>query len=274
MIDARNKPVVVLLGIFLLFWTGFAFQRVYNHMYHSRGDLAGIMERGTLRVCGENDLFGYYSDEKGYHGFHYELAKAYAEQIGVKLEYFSEPNFQRRLKILSSGRCDIIAGQLPVITELKSQLNYTEPLYVSRLMLVQRKTSGTAKPVRNQVHLSENPIYVPLGSPFISRLHNLADEISDSINIREIPVIDNEQLFAMVSGGFCVFAVCDEQVAHAFRNQFRRIDTETPLSFSQFYAWAVKKGNNALLESLNGFISNNKKSPAFVRLSKEYLVNN
>jgi membrane-bound lytic murein transglycosylase F len=141
-------------------------------------------------------------------------------------------------------------------------------------MLIQKIISESVNPIRNQLHLSGDPVFMPLGSPYKTRLHNLADEISDSINIREIPIVDSEQLFRLVSIGFCDFAVCDEQVAHAYSERFRHIDTKTPLSFSQFNAWAVNKGNYTLLDSLNGFISTYKKSPAFARLSKKYLVNN
>jgi membrane-bound lytic murein transglycosylase MltF len=266
MIEVHKKPVIVLVCIFILFWVGFAIQNMIKSNNHSKGDFSGVKERGVLRVCGENDLFSFYSDENGFHGYHYELAKAFAKQTGLKLEFIAEPDFEKRLKLLTTGKCDIIAGPLPVINELKQIIDYTEPIYTSRLMLIQKKD----RLVRNQIHLSEYPIYIQKGSPSIYRIHNIADELCDSIKIREIPVIDSKHLFEAVKIGICDYAACDEHVAIAYQYMFPEIDMETPLGFEQFHAWAVKKGNKGLIETINSFLDTYKKSLAFRRLSSKY----
>jgi hypothetical protein len=48
---------------------------------------------------------------------------------------------------------------------------------------------------------------------------------------------------------------------------------ETPVGFNQMQAWAVKPGRKALLDSLNVFIVDYKKSPDFSRLLNTYIKN-
>ena len=274
MIDVSKKTVIYLFGIFLAFWIGFAIHRAFFYIDKYHGDYSRIVERKVIRVCGENDLFSYYSDNEGEHGFHYEMAKAFADIHKLKLEYKTESNFQKRLKMLETGKCDFITGPLPVITELHDNLIYTENIYRSRLMLIQRKKQNNIGLIRNQTRLSGKPVYVPEGSPYISRLKSLSSEISDSITIRNIPVFGNEQLISLVSMRFCDFAICDEMVADSYLAKYYNIDVETPLSFNQFHAWAVKHGSNRLLDSLDMFISRYKKSPEFTRLFQKYTIKN
>jgi membrane-bound lytic murein transglycosylase MltF len=247
--------------------------RLHENRHDPGADFPEIQQRGLLKVCGEYDLFSFYTDEKGQHGFHYELVEAFSEQYDLNVTYLYEPNFKTRLKLLKSGKYDIIVGPLPVISELKDQMAYTDPIYTSRLMLVQRKkTEGVSiMPIRNQVYLAKQEIALPIHSPYTSRLHHLAAEISDSINIRKVTVFNAEELIRLVADGHVDFALLDEQVANAYREKFNDIDFNTPVSFTQFQAWAVKKERTLLLDSLNQFLDTYKKSPAFARLRKKYM---
>lgn len=260
-------PSLVMLIVFLLCWIAYIAVDRYDNRHNPDADFQDIQERGVLRVCGEYDPFGFFTDDNGQHGFHYEIALDFAEKYDLELKYLYEANFSTRLKLLQTGKYDIITGPLPVITELKPVLAYTEPLYTSRLMLIQLKKDN---PIRNQVELAKKTVIVPLHSPNLSRLHHLATEISDSIHIREIRVFNSEELITLVSEGKADFSVMDERVAKACQHSFNTIDCKTPLGFNQFQAWAVRKNSVALLDSLNQFIISYKKSPAYTRLLRKY----
>jgi len=268
MTNVSRKPILVILIIYILFWGSFVTFRLHENRYDPKADFPQIQRRGTLRVCGEYDLFSFYTDRHGQHGFHYELAKAFAEKHHLKLIYLYEPNFENRLRDITSGKYDILAGPLPVISELKSTIAYTVPIYLSRVMLVQQVSSD---PLRNVVNLAKQHIAVPMSSPAIFRLQHIASEISDSIHFQQVPVFNNEELIRLVASGQKEYALLDEHVAMAYHKEFGHIDFNTPVSFSQFQAWAVKKGRTQLLDSLNVFLTAYKKSPAFARLMKKYL---
>ena len=231
-----------------------------------------IMKRGTIKICGEEDLFSFYKDRHGSHGFHYELAKAFADKHGLNLEYISKVDFEDRLNLLHSGKCDILSGTLPLIKELQDKVAYTEPLLESYLVLIQRdkKHNDGKKPVRDPVLLGRKKIFFTEHSPNIVRIHHLSIEISDSIYVRYIPGFNTEDIIKAISNKFVNFSVCDKMVARSYQKKYPGIDIQTRIGFTQIQAWAVRPEKNSLLDSLNLFISEYKKSPAFARLLKKY----
>jgi len=234
-----------------------------------------ILKRGVLRVYGEEDLFSFYKDEKGFHGFQYELAKAFADKYHLDLDYKSESNFRTRLRLLESGKCDILSGPLPVVLELRNTLAYSVPVFKSKVILLQRKKdfNNGRRPIRDQILLRGKRIAAKVQDPNIWRIHNLAHEISDSIIIREFIGYQSDNLIESVANGVEDYALCDKYVAKAYLHLYPGLDMETPLGFTQFQAWAVKPENKSLLDSLNVFLTEYKKSPAFTRLLEKYSRN-
>ncbi|MCE5174281.1 MAG: transporter substrate-binding domain-containing protein [Bacteroidales bacterium] len=272
MIKQTHRASLVLLIIFTVFWSVFAILYGIDRHNKMSSDMPRIIKRGVIRVCGEEDLFSFYTDRYGPHGFHYELAKAFADRHHLDLEYISKADFEDRLELLHAGKCDILAGPLPMIKELQGQVAYTEPLLESCLVLIQRDKAhnDAKKPVRDPVLLGRKKIFFTAHSPNIIRTHHLSIEICDSIYIRYIPGFNTEDNIKAVSNKFVNFFVCDKMVARSYLKKYPGIDIQTRIGFTQIQVWAVRPEKNSLLDSLNIFISEYRKSPAFARLLKKY----
>jgi membrane-bound lytic murein transglycosylase F len=271
MIDEGKKIVFALLLIFFFFWATFSVMVGFRNSKSVDNQIEEINKSGSIIVCGEADDFSFYTEKGNIKGFHYSLAKSFADYLGVKLTYIRENNFSERLKMLVSGKCDIITGAIPVTSSLKSKMDFSFPIYKSRLILVQKKVNIKNNIALDHLKLFNNPLNVLESSPFITRLHNLSSETGDSINIRELSLTGNEQLINFVSKGLIEYAACDEKIAKRYLDKFKNIDIYTALGFNQFIAWGVKKDNYELLVSINKFIEEYKKSSGFTELSKEYL---
>lgn len=271
MINEGKKIVFALFLIFFFFWAVFSVTIGFRNSKSSDNQIEEINKAGSIIICGEADDFSYYTEKGNNKGFHYNLAKSFADYLGVKLIYIRENNFSVRLKMLDSGKCDIITGAIPVTLSLKSKMDFSSPIYKSRLILVQKKEIIEKNFVHDYLKLFKKPLNVLEGSPFITRLHNLSSETGDSINIREVSLTGNEQLINFVSKGLIEYAACDEKIAKRYLVKYKNIDIFTALGFNQFIAWGVKKDNNELLVSINKFIEEYKKSSGFAELSKEYL---
>lgn len=263
------RTSLLLASFFVLGWMLYVLVHQYNNRHEPKADYSAIKARGELRVCGEYDPFSFYTDKDGQHGFHYELIKAFTEANDIKLVYLYEGNFRTRLQWLSSGRCDLLTGPLPILSSLQSTLHYTEPIHTSRLVLVQPASDS---PLRNQVDLAGKVLLLPAHSPHLVRISHLATEISDSIHVKEIRVFTNEELLKQVMEGKVPYAIMDENVAKAWKNDYPKLDFKTPLSLSQFQAWAVRPNSPELRDSLNAFLDDYKKSLAFAKLLKRYGV--
>jgi membrane-bound lytic murein transglycosylase MltF len=74
-----------------------------------------------------------------------------------------------------------------------------------------------------------------------------------------------------VAGGDIDFTVCDEKIATQMEKRLPEIDIKTDIGFTQFDSWAVRKDSPILLDSLNIWFSNFKKTKDFQLLIKKYL---
>lgn len=274
MIEKHFRPSLILMYAFLAFWVVFAAWYSIREANKVAGDFPKIKKEGVLRVCGEADLFSFHQQKDSSSGFYYEMAKAFADRHHLQMIYIAEPSLNNRLKMLEDNECDILSGPLSVITGLRSQVAFTKSIIESKLVLVQRKINK-GKPdevVRNQVDFSGKLIYICENTANEDRLHHLATEISDTIYIRTLMGYNSERMIAQVAAGLIDYAVCDKQVAKAYREKYPVIDVETPVGFNQMQAWAVKPGKKILLDSLNVFITDYKKSPEFTRLIQKYIT--
>lgn len=267
-------PSLILAYAFLAFWLGFAVKTGVQEAKRVAGDFPNIRKEGVLRVCGEKDLFSFYPQNDSVSGFYYEMMKAFADRHGLKLIYLSESSLSARLNLLDDNACDVLSGPLPVVSELRNRLTYTRSILESKLVLVQRKNEDeqVRSVVRNQIDFSGKRIHLCDNPAHMQRLRHLAAEISDTLYLKTLYGFDSERLLAQVSSGLIDYAVCDKQVAKAYRKRFENLDVETPVGFNQMQAWAVKPGRRVLLDSLNVFIDAYKKSPEFSRLLKKYIA--
>lgn len=275
MIKKHLHPSFLLLYAFLAFWVAFALWIGVQEANKVAGDFPKIKKDGVIRVCGEEDLFSFYEHKDSSFGFYYEMSKAFAERHHLKLVYIGEASLNNRLKMLVDNQCDLLTGPLPVVSDLRKQVDFTKSILESKLVLIQRKSNklNPSDVVRNQVDFSGKSIYICENRVYMKRLYHLAAEISDTIYIRTLLGYNSERMIAQVAAGLIDYAVCDKQVAKAYLDRYPNIDVETPVGFNQMQAWAVKPGRKALLDSLNVFITEYKKSPEFSRLIQKYIHN-
>ena len=129
------------------------------------------------------------------------------------------------------------------------------------------------KLVREQVDLSGHEIYVRKSSSYTKRLENLSDEIGADILIIEIDTAETEELIRMVANDEIPITVADESVARVNAAYYPNIDVETPISFAQNIAWAVRLNANDLQQDLNVWLDSMKKVPTYNVIYNKYFQN-
>lgn len=236
-------------------------------------DYSEIQQDGTLRASTEYNSLGFYVDGDTLSGFHYELINAFARAHGLKLSLTPEMSFEKRIQALEKGSIDIIACDLLATTQVKDSLMLTHPILQNREVLVQRKITTPADSsrfVRTQLDLAGKTLHIVKGSPVSLRIHNLANEIADTIYIEEIEKYGPEQLVSLVAHGDIDYTVCNESIARSAADSLPQIDLSTAISFTQFYAWAVSKHSPVLLDSLNTWLEQFQKTKEYKQLYRKY----
>ena len=235
-------------------------------------DYPEIMESGVLYAITEYNSISYHALEDTISGLHYELLQAFAKEKGLKVEIKPEMTLEKRIQSIENGECNILANNMLITVDRQDSLLYTHPILLSKQVLVQRKpeSDNDSNYIHSQLELSNKTLHIAKGSPSIHRIHNLSNEIGDTIYVQEVDKYGMEQLLVMVSYGEIDYAVCDESIARASVSELPNLDIETDISFTQFYSWGVHKDSPILRDSLNAWIDRYKKTPEFRKLMKKY----
>lgn len=221
-----------------------------------------IKDRGKLVVVSDYNSTNYFIFRGTPMGYQFERAQQFADHLGVPLDIIPENNIDTAIAMLNRGECDIIAMDLAVNLERRTRVDFTEPHYQTRQMLVQRKPKNWRKMrtydqvrknlIQSPVDLARQTVHVQKNTAYVSRLENLMEEIGDTIFIVR-DSLEVEQLIRKVSDGEIKYTVADEHVAKVNKRYFPDIDVKTPVSFPQRVAWAVKKGNDSILHVINSW---------------------
>lgn len=269
-ISKANILKYVAMGIIAACITTFFLKKEKKHG-HPR-DYAEIATEKIIRAATEYNSISFYVDGDTLSGFHYELIEAFACDHGWKAAITPEMSFDKRLKGLADGEFDVIAYGILATSELKDSLLLTTPIVLNKQILVQRKATSPTDSifVKSQLDLAGKTLHVVKGSPSILRIHNLGNEIGDTIYIKEIDKYGSEQLIALVAHGDIDYAVCDESIARIVSDSFPQIDINTDISFTQFYSWGVSKQSPVLLDSLNSWLQTFCNSKEFQSIYRKY----
>ncbi|MGD9931209.1 MAG: transporter substrate-binding domain-containing protein [Mangrovibacterium sp.] len=240
------------------------------------------MKSGKLRAVVDYNSTNYFIYRGKPMGFKYELLQHLANDMGIRLEISVSNNLQETFEGLNKKRYDLVAKNLTVTRNRNELIEFTIPLEQTRQVLVQRKPEQWKEMtpmaiedslIRNQLDLAGKRIHVQMNTAYYKRLVNLSDEIGGEIEIVQDSIFGVEQLVSMVAKGEIDYTVCDENVARVNQSYYPNLDVETPVSFPQNIAWAVRHNSPEWLNYLNTWILNFKSTPTYKALYKKYFEN-
>lgn len=266
----------IFMGIVAVILSSLLFHSKEDIPYHPR-DYEEIIESGVLHAVTEyNSISFHSSSEDSIEGFHYELLKAFTTDKGLKLKIYPIMSLEERLQGIQNGQYDVLANNVLITTERTDSLLLTQPILLSKQVLIQRKAKdkNDSLYIKSQLDLAHKTLHIVQGSPYRHRIENLSNEIGDTIYIKEVEKYGPEQIISMVAYGDIDYAVCDENIAQSLICDFPQLDISTPISFTQFYAWGVNKQSSALLDTLNLWLENYKQTQAFKKLKQKYYKDN
>ena len=113
------------------------------------GRLEQIDQRGVLNVCSYYNTTDYYVYKGIPKGFHYELVKDFADYLGVKLNIEVNTNIDESIQKLNEGKYDLIAMSLSVSNSRKEDVQFSQPLFTTRQVLVQHKSDSLIPSIQN-----------------------------------------------------------------------------------------------------------------------------
>lgn len=262
----KNIFLLALASFFVMF--GCTFAPVHEEKLELPKEISAlenIRASGKLSVITDYNSINYYIYKGEPVGYQYELLKAFAKYFNVSLQMKVENNFEKAKAALETGKVDVVALGMTVTGQRMKQFDFTDPIIISRQMLVQRLPKNWRQIhtrnevekglVRNSLELAKKTIHVQEGSVFRKRLETLSNEIGDTIYIID-DERDMEELVEAVSKGKIDYTITDEHIAVSLIHNYNNIDIKTPVSFHQKIAWALRKEtDNQLLFEINQWLA-------------------
>ncbi|MDD6209129.1 MAG: transporter substrate-binding domain-containing protein [Bacteroidales bacterium] len=215
-------------------------------------DFQQIKEDSILRIVTNYNSLNYYINGDTIEGLQYALVHQLGDYLQLKVELFLENDLEKSFEGLTNGAYDIIARNIPITADLREQFAFTEPIELSKQVLIQSKAKDKTL-LRNQLELGGKTLYIAANSPVKLRIKNLEEEIGDSIFIIESPY-DTEQLVMMVARGEIDYAVGDLETVKLLSKRYKNIDYDTDISFTQLQSWALRPSSPILLDSVNAWL--------------------
>lgn len=216
-------------------------------------------------------------------GYQFEMLKAFAAYLEVKLEIITNNSLDESFLSLQKGEVDLIAIGLTKTKERSNVVAFSDPLDQTRQVLVQRKPDNwrkmatmdeiESKLIRNPIQLAGKTIVIQKASSFKTRLQNLSNEIGDTIHIIEDEFRELEQLIADVANGEIDYTISDEHIALVNQKYYPNIDVKTPVSFPQNIAWGIRIGEDELRVELNNWLAGFKNTLTARLLYNKYFKN-
>lgn len=233
-----------------------------------KSTLEQIQKRGTIRMITTNNATSYYTYRDSPMGFEYDLAKAFADHLGVALEVIV-PEWDTMFERLNSGQGDFIAAGI-TITEPREQIAlFSQPYIPVQQKFIHHKLKFGIKSIEQ---LAGKTIHVRKGTSYQERL----EEIKASGIDLEIELLDDvptEEIIRMVSEKEIKFTIVDSNIALLNRRYYPEIKIGLPIQEEEYLGWAVKKTNEALRDQINQFIEMAEETGLLGKIYKKYYGN-
>lgn len=219
------------------------FSREYEKSGGDTLDVAIEMAPGIYSIAGDSIS-----------GRDYGMLTKMSAEIGRPIKFHPFVPLRHALDGLSQGQYDIVAASLPATSNLRDSFLLTSPVYLDREVLVQRRDSASAPAITSQLQLASDTVWLASDSPLAHRIANLSQEIGDTIYVRQSEQYNAEHLVILVAAGKIRLAVVNEDIARRMLPDYPGIDISTPVSFTQFQTWALRKDNAPLAQEVNAWL--------------------
>lgn len=252
-------------------------------------DLGDILARDTVVVLTSYTSTSYFLYRGEAFGFEFELLRDFAEDQDIVFRIEVVPR-DSLLYYLNAGRGDIAAARLAPVEEDTSAFGFTEALYETNAVVVQRSgplpdslaaalpdevpvqaVALHARPVRRPSDLSGQEVTLPADDPYVERLVELETRIPGEIEVVEVDTT-TESLIRQVATGAIELTVAQENVAALEEGTYSNLRVRPIIGAPHGVAWAVRDNAPQLRAALDAWIREHRGGSRWNQLYTKYYV--
>ena len=228
--------------------------------------LQKIQKAGVITVATRNTPDCYYLYRDQPMGFEYELAQAFAEYLGVRLQVRVYDQWADMVAALRNGSAAFIAASMPITPKRQTQVAFSDGyMQVDQHIITHRKNSG----IKAAADLSGKTIDVRKGTVYQQRLIELKNQGID-LAIRLHDDLPVEELIQKVADGEIDFTIANSNIISINRRNFPGAVSTVSINDDMQLAWAVNPKSEKLLNQINAFFNMINQNGKFDEIYNKY----
>jgi len=260
-----ERPAFILTV--LLVWIAVVLYFVYPFATaHRFVTLHKILKNGELTVITKNIDHCYYLYHDEPMGFEYELTKAYADYLDVRLNIKIVDKLENMIPALKNGTGALIAAGMPITPSHKKNLIFSDGYMSIHPHIITHRYNTKIKNVKD---LADKTIHIRSGSAYLERLEELRREGTD-LNIQVHEDLLTEELIQKVSDREIEVTIAASNIAILNRRYYPWAIMKGSIGAEQQLGWAVNPNAHQLLASINTFFDTIKKNGKFDEIYYKY----
>ena len=232
-----------------------------------KNTLEKVKEQGYITVLTRNVATSYYEGANGPTGIEYELAKGFADELGVELRLVVAANVSDVLNQLADGKADFAAAGLTDTESRRTWIRFTPPYQTITQQLVYRRS--TPRPA----NLSElkGRLEVVSRSSHAEQLLRSKVEFPD-LTWSENSEANSEDLLAMVSEGNIDYTVADSNELAVNQPLYPELSSAFDITGQEPLAWAFPKKaqDDSLYQAATNYFNQLRESGRLQQISERF----
>ena len=226
-----------------------------------------VLEVGELRVVTRDSPTAYVVSPDGPSGPEYDLAQAFADELGVSLVIEPVVSVSEILPYLLAGKAHMAAAGLSITETRREYVNFGHPYEMVDMHLIYKL--GTGKP-RSMDDVIGRPIEVVAGTSHADMLMSLRQHYPD-LQWTENADVEVADLMAKVADGEVDFTISDSTEFNIQRHFYPDLRVALDLEVGEPLAWAFPIGKgDSLLSTADDFLIGIDRSGMLAQVKDRY----
>lgn len=251
----------------LVFWLCLSLFLVGCGDETSLSSLEKIKQEGVLHVVTYNSPVTYFEDRSGKTGFEYELAKKFADSLGVKLQIKQVDNLDDVYNTVANNENFLGAANLVNTSYREQQVIYSTPYLVTDTLVVYHKSAKQPTKIDDLLGKS---ILVIKGSSQADELRKLKEKYPN-LTYQESDVVDVVDLLQQVDDQKFDIALVNANMLAMTQVYYSNIRVGFTLVKDRPMSWIMAKNDDiSLNDAVNNFMDEVQTSGILGRLKDRF----
>lgn len=224
------------------------------------------LKSGTLKVLTRNIPTAYYYGPEGEMGFEFDLARAFAAELGLELEIKVVDSVSEMLTAITKNQADIAAGGLTRTPEREKKFIFGPDYFTVEQELVYRKNTPHPRDIED---LKNFHLVVLARSSYDEQLRELRQQWP-KLTWQTTNNFSTDQLLEKVWRKELSCTIADSNIIAATRRHYPELKIAFPISEKQSLAWLLNPKHHKLQRKLQLWLEKFKKEGHLETLKERY----